>query len=462
MKQLLKILVIVYFAMVFPLLFVIADFFILETNPKIYNFIPQEADVVIEINTKNFIKEIAYQRIFNETYFLEKIPPTEEDESLIKNIDFGINPASPVIFFREQWADQNHWYVILEVTNQNKLTTFLFENNYELEYAIADNYCIMLLENTPNNDLIEHLKLIASSKLKPFIAKTNITKIFSNQYEMNIYLSPKQSKHIIDGYLHLNFTSNKVIFNGNLTPVGVVDQIPYTKYQLNPEKAFSLRSSLNIFKSIYLLENNISITNLPEYKQLALDYNGSKLISSHNSNPLTAYPDINLKFDIEDSVLWHNYLTDFNQQNGVEVDTVNHTIYIYTKSKSVINYELTRDYLKLYQMPFDFVESPIENTYFEMNINPNLLVENTIFEKDTLNPPSFTDNLKISIIQSLIEDMNFFINVDHVNFSIKRHAKEQLFVCNGVILYKNKNGHALIESMVLFKRFSGSVGSFIE
>lgn len=93
MLRIKKYLAIVGLLMVFPLVVMVSNKFILEPSNEIYAFIPQESDFVIEVNTTNFIKEIAYQRIFEEASFLEKVYPASKDkapEPLIENtgLDF--------------------------------------------------------------------------------------------------------------------------------------------------------------------------------------------------------------------------------------------------------------------------------------------------------------------------------------------------------------------------------------
>ena len=57
----------------YPSVNFIAKAFVLEESDEIYTYIPQESDFVVEINLKNFISEMAYQRIFEEAYFMERV-----------------------------------------------------------------------------------------------------------------------------------------------------------------------------------------------------------------------------------------------------------------------------------------------------------------------------------------------------------------------------------------------------
>jgi hypothetical protein len=463
MKKIFKILIVVYFALVFPILFYIADFFILDANPKIYSLIPQDADIVIEINTKNFIQEVAYQRIFNESYFLKRLPKDSE-ENLVEsdNLDFGLNPFSQIIVFRENWADKNIWYGIVAIKNKSKFESFIKDKGYQFNIEYADNYAIILFSNQKNSDIITHQQKMAQYKLKSFDSKIDLSEVFNTNNELNVYLAPKNSKDIIDGYLHFNFEKDRVTTNGTFTPVGKTEDIPFINYELNNNKALSLRSSLNLFNSVYLFNKNISLKNLPKYTQLCIDFDGTTLKTSHSDIPIVAYPELNIQFDIIDSLNWRNYLINLNDNNTFIVDSVNHQLIINTESQSFLNYDLTPHFFKIYQHQNNFNKKSINNTYFSLNIHPNSILEKTMFEKDSLNPPTFVDGIKIGIIESLMDDMNFWNDIDYINFTITADSTSTDFISHGNIIYLEKEGHSIIESIVLFQKFIGSVGAFLE
>ncbi len=463
MKKILKILVVIYFALVFPILFFIADFFILDSNPKIYSLIPQDADIIIEINSKNFIQEVAYQRIFNESYFLKRLPKDNDDNLIeIDKLEVGVNPYSQVIIFRENWADANIWYGIVAINNKTKFKQFLKDKNYNFNVEYADNYAIIKLSNYNDDDILSHQKNIAQYKIKSFDSKVDLSKVFSAHNELNIYVSPKKSKDIIDGYLHFNFEKDRVVVHGNFTPVGKTDDIPFIKYKLSDDKALSLRSSLNLFNSVYLFNKNITLKNLPQYSQLCLDFDGTTLKTSHSNIPITAYPNLNIQFDINDSVVWSNYLTDLNDSSTFIVDTLNHQLIINAESQSFFNYTINNNYFKIYQHHYNYNINQINGTYFSLKIHPNSILEKTIFVKDSLNPPTFVDGIKIGIIESLMDDMNFWNDIDYISFNITADSSSTDFVNHGEIIYIKKNGHSIIESIVLLQKFVGSVGAFLE
>ncbi len=463
MKRFFKIMVIIYFALVFPILFFIADFFILDSNPKIYSLIPQDADIVIEINTKNFIQEVAYQRIFNEPYFLKKLPKDNEDNLMDRdNLDVGLNPYSQVIIFRENWADANIWFGIVAINNKTKFEKFLKDKGYTFNVEYADNYAVIKLSNKNNEEILSHQKNIAQFKIKSFDAKVDLSKVFNTHNELNIYVAPKNSKDIIDGYLHFNFEKDRVVAHGNFTPVGKTDDIPFIKYEMSNDKALTLRSSLNLFNSVYLFNKNIALKNLPQYTQLCLDFDGTTLMTSHSNIPITAYPNLNIQFDINDSVVWNNYFTDLNDSSTFIVDTIHHQFIINAESQSFFNYAVDNNYFKIFQHPYNYKVNPQNGTYFSLNVHPNSILEKTIFVKDSLNPPTFVDGIKIGIIESLMEDMNFWSDVNYINFNITADSSSTDFVSHGEVIYIEKDGHSMVESIVLVQKFIGSVGAFLE
>src|SRR5690606_22513929 len=98
---------ILFLLSIFPMAWVAGRSFITEPESTIYNFIPQESDIVIEVNNVNFISEFVYQRIYHEDYVMEKINFEEVD------IETGIDFFSRVVLFREQFANENLWVAIV-------------------------------------------------------------------------------------------------------------------------------------------------------------------------------------------------------------------------------------------------------------------------------------------------------------------------------------------------------------
>lgn len=463
MKKVFKILAVIYFAIAFPLLFVIIDLFVLKPNPEIYQYIPQEADIVIEINSKNFIRELAYQRIYNEDYFLDKTV-TEDENTIIGDapLNTGIDFFSQLIIFREKWSDEDVWFGVVKLKSQIDFNTYLKENELDFHTAFSDHYCIIQLTPSLNQDIIStHLGNIATKKVKSFDSKTDLSAVFNSENEMNIYIAPKNSKHILDGYLYLNFLQDKIEVKGNFNAISQNEDIPYISYEDDLSQAFSLRSSLNLFNSVYIF-NDKKLENLPDYSQLCLDFNGVTMLTSNDEIPLTAYPKINLKFDILNATIWQDYLTEINQSNEIKVDSTQKTIRLDAEAKSAIQYKLNDQEFSLYQSYVDFKTTESSTDYFSLKITPSLFLEHIDFVKDTLNPPGLVAQLKIGIIQNLMEDMDYFEAIERVDFSICDDENKTDFISKGTILFKEKNGNSMVESIVIAQDFIGTIGAFLE
>jgi hypothetical protein len=460
MKKALKIGSVLYFTLVFPILYFLCSFFILESSHKIYTYIPQDADIVLELNSKNFIREIIYQRVYNESYFLDRLP-SDDDESLIDDVpqNNGIDFKSQILAFREIWAEEEIWYGVLKINDKIDFENYLESNNLELEKVYSDQYVILQLTSSKNSESVkEHLANIGSKSIKSLDSKIDLSEVFKPENEINLYISPNNSRDIIDGYLFLNFEEDKITVNGNFTSVGQDKKIPFITYALDNDVGFSLRSSLNIFNSIYLF-NDQKLEDLPEYSQLSMNFDGTKMITSNATIPVDAYPLLNVQFDIGNSEIWKDYLVELDKANEVIVDSNSRQILLDSEVKSVINYSIDNSNFSLFQNSNQFEHSDKEHTYLELNINPNLFLDNTYFEEDSLNPPNMVASIKISVIQSIIKDMNYWKEIDHINFNITSADNQTDFLSNGLVQFKAKGGHSMIESILIAQNVIATFGA---
>ena len=222
MKKALKIGSVLYFTLVFPILYFICTFFILESSHKIYTYVPQDADIVIELNSKNFIRELIYQRVYNESYFLEKLPANDE-ESLMDDVpqENGIDFRSQILVFRENWAEEEIWYGVLKINNSDDFESYLNNNNLDLGKVYSDDYVILQLSGSKDSESVkEHLVNIGDKSIKSLDSKIDLSEVFKPENEINLYVSPNNSRDVIDGYLFLNFEEDKISVNGSFTSVG--------------------------------------------------------------------------------------------------------------------------------------------------------------------------------------------------------------------------------------------------
>jgi hypothetical protein len=131
MRKLKKYLAVAVLLLALPISAFIATKFVLESDKSIYKFIPEESDIVIEINTRNFISEVAYQRIYQEGYFHEKIVREEYEEPVA---DFGLDIFSSIIIFRERWSEKSMWMALVGYTDQG-----LVSSVYRREFPKCEN-----------------------------------------------------------------------------------------------------------------------------------------------------------------------------------------------------------------------------------------------------------------------------------------------------------------------------------
>ena len=190
----------------FPIVAFIATKFVLESPKEIYNFIPEESDIVIEVNTRNFIKEIAYQRIFEEKYFKEKIVPEEGEKLEIP--DLGLDFFSSIVIFREQWAEENIWMALLGYTDQAKFESYLKEQIPDINCEFGSNYVLVQISPSSQQESVDaHMKKIMNGEIKSFKERVDLTELFDQSKEINCYIMPQKDntqKQLISGNLRFD------------------------------------------------------------------------------------------------------------------------------------------------------------------------------------------------------------------------------------------------------------------
>ncbi|MBK6524402.1 MAG: hypothetical protein IPG07_01965 [Crocinitomicaceae bacterium] len=156
MRKLKKYLAVAVLLLALPISAFIATKFVLESDKSIYNFIPEESDIVIEINTRNFISEVAYQRIYQEDYFHEKIVREEYEEPLA---DFGLDIFSSIIIFRERWSEKSMWMALVGYTDQGLFQAYIAENFPSVKTCFGKDYVMLQLTPYENQEQVDlHMK----------------------------------------------------------------------------------------------------------------------------------------------------------------------------------------------------------------------------------------------------------------------------------------------------------------
>lgn len=438
--------------MVFPIARFIANNLVLEASNDIYAYIPQESDFIIEINTKNFISEIGYRRLFEETYFMDKVYPIEEGEKPEeKYVDSGINFFSKVVLFREQWADESIWLALVQYNDAEKVKKYITDLIPNARFEHDNEY--MVIQLTPSSsqeNLDEHLKKISNKEIKGFTERVNLKEVFSPDNEINCYIIPKRTPHnqLIEGYLSFNFLTDHIIVDGSFTPVPGFNETAPIAYAVNKDKALSMRSSLNLFNSIYWFSQE-KIENVPEYAQLAFDYDGAEMFLVHRnqgySTPFKSFPIVDLHFDIIGQDVWDNFFDSLKVTNGITIDTSANLIT--TIEGASIQYERGDNTFELTQNGVNLSPSDEEQLYFDLQLKLDPMLDKVVFKIDPENPPSTLEqSIGIGVGYSMLESIREVAKMESVVFQITG-TDDDLVKANGRIDMKEKNGHSMVESL---------------
>lgn len=462
MRWLKKYVSILFLLLVFPLAWYAGKSFITERGTDIYEYIPQESDIVIEVNNVNFISEFAYQRVFNEKYVLEKIDFEEAE------VETGIDYFSKVILFREQWAQEYVWFAVIAYTDRQKLTTYVQTKLKGSHMAFGKDYCIVQLSQSVNQEEMDNrLKQIAGKDIKPFTSRVNLRKYFQADKEINCYFIPPTGQYenqLIDGYLNFDFLGDHVDITGEFTPVSGVDGIPSIAYAINEESSFSLRSSLNIFNSIYWFSNE-KITNVPEYSQMAVDYEGVNMFLADGSIayafPFKKFPNMQVKFDLIDKDKWQGFYDTLLTNGTIRVDTTTSTMA--TKDGTFVKYNFTD---KVFEMgknkSHDFALLGESEICFDLQFKIKQLLDNTKFAVDEDNPPGdFLQGVILGIAQEQVEELRVLQNIEQITFQLRKDGSENI-EAEGHLLMSDPNGNSVIESIIFAQESVYFISQFLE
>lgn len=452
MQKLKKYGAILILLLAFPIARFIANNLVLEASNDIYAYIPQETDFVIEINTKNFFAEIGYRRLFDETYFLDKVYPTKEGEQPEeKYVDSGIDFFGKVILFREQWAGESVWLALIKHNDADQVKKYFAEKSPDAHFEYDNEYMVIQLTPSSSQDnLDEHLKKISKKEIKCFTERVNLNEIFSPDKEINCYIIPKSTPNnqLIEGYLSFNFLEDHIAIDGSFTPVPGFNKTAPIAYALNQDKAFSMRSSLNLVNSIYWFKEK-KIEDVPEYEQMAFDYDGAEMFLVNRdqgyTTPFKSYPDTDLHFDIINNIIWDNFFDSLALADGITIDTAQQTI---TNIEGAsIQYVRSKKIFELTQNGINLTPSNVEKLYFDLQLKLDPMLDNVVFKVDAENPPSqLEQSLGIGIGYAMVEKVREFAKMESIVFKITG-TDDDLVKAKGRIDMKEKNGHSMVESL---------------
>jgi hypothetical protein len=456
MRGLRKYLAILFILTVYPMVHIIASSFIVLDDNSIYKYVPEDSDLVVEINCRNFVQEILYQKVYNEEYFNNKLFPPDQPPAERPDFNIGIDPFSKIVLFREVWSEQQIWIAVIPCEDQNLLKAFIAKQHADAKVIFNEDFAfVQLMEAQDQEKLDAHLKEIAEGKMKSFANRVNLAEAFDPSKEINIYLvheSLNDESRIIEGYLNMDFLADEIKVDGKFIPVSGFESYPSIAYAINDSAAISIRSSLDVLNTIYWFTEE-KIDRIPKYTQLAIDHSGINFF--HTSlefgydYPIKSYPDVQIHFDFSDPEPWRNLLEHVRTEHNVTVDSVGHLIA--TSQGTFFQYEFSDNHFRLMrgvkQLP---AEAP-GNVYFAMHADMEALLDNCIFQIDEENPPVDIIDQKrreLGVLAStvVIEELKLIATMSTFDFTLTLDKNSEL-IAEGHGIMKEKNGHSVIESM---------------
>lgn len=432
--------------LIFPISWLVGKNFITDIDSEIYSYIPQESDIVIEVNSRNFIGEMMYQRIFNQNYVKERVEVEETD------IPSGIDYFSKIVLFREVWADESVWVCVVGIENEKDFKNFVQTKIAEPHLVTSDGYAVIQLTSSDNQaQLDEHLKNIAEKKIKPFSSRVDLNKYFDKEKEINIYMIPQTSNannQLIDGYMNLDFHQDHIDIDGEFNTVSNFNDTKGIVYPLNEDAALSIRSSLNVFNSIWWF-NSEQIEDVPQYDQMALDYDGMKIFLCDKNwgyqFPFKSFPEMQMRFDLTKSERWHAFFDTISAQGKIKLDTT--TKSLITEQGTFFQYDINDAHFDLSRSGVNLSADLQEDIYFDMQFKIAPLLDNTNFAVDEENPPSLLEqSIGISIAEDMMDELHAFDNIEQVRFQLKKGGEGKI-KAEGKVQMKDRNGQSMVESM---------------
>lgn len=447
MRLVKKYLALITLMSMFPICWIIGKNFVTEAKTDIYGYIPQESDIVIEINSRNFISEIIYQRIYNEEYVLNKVEVQESDVE-----ETGIDYFSKVVLFREKWAEDNVWIAVVGVKNKKAFKKYAQNKVGDLKIEFGKSHAIIQLTASKNQEKIdEHLKNIASQNIKPFTARVDLKKYFKKDKEINCYMIPQSSDashQLIDGYINMDFHQDHIDIGGEFNTVSTFKQTPSIAYAMNEDVGFSLRSSLNVFNSLWWFSEE-EIEDVPDYKQMAVDYDGVKMfmvdLNWGYQFPFKTFPEMQMRVDAVNGAHWKKFFEEIQAEGKVKADTL--TKSLITEQGAFFQYNLTDESFELSRSGVNFEPASETDVCFDFQMKIESLLNNTKFAVDEDNPPSeFEQMVGMSVANEMVSEMHVFDDIEEIRFQMKKSGDAKI-AANGKVQMKNREGQSIVECM---------------
>jgi hypothetical protein len=302
-------------------------------------------------------------------------------------------------------------------------------------------------------------------EIKSFNDRVNLSELFDDTKEINCYIIPQstdENNQLISGNLSFDFLKDKIVIDGEFTPVSGFSENQPIAYALDDNAAFSVRSSLNLFSSIYWFSDD-RIQNIPKYSQMALDYNGMNLFMVHKklgySVPFKQFPDLQVHFDIVEPKSWHTFFDTLTNKKTINVDTV--TKILITEMGTFFIYKFNDREFELMRREVKLNPSDDKDLYFALHLQVDPLLDNIKFAVDEQNPPSALEQkLGLFAAEVMVDELRVMANIDVLNFEL-RLEDETNMIADGTVYMKNKEGNSIVESMAFGKSAFGFITSYL-
>lgn len=445
MKLFFKYSLLFYFSILFLIVYFIADFTILNSNPKIYNYVPQDADQVIEVNTKEFIKKIGFEFFYNADYILPYIQSNVDRKSGVlekaKSNQFGIDFTSKIIVYSEHWEDEVVWYCVLGVEDVNDFSMFAKQTDEIIHFEVVNDYVICLLSKPSKLDkVITHMVEISQQNIKSIDSKLDLSELFNDHNEINYYVTSKNNRYITGGVGQLLFNKNKIVFDGEFSTVGTYTSIAGNSELVNLDNVVSLRTTMSMF------DESVAVD------AINVDYKSTVFETSNSLIPMHVAPQLNVLITSDKTNYWYGLVDLIGQKKGVKIDSIKNEIYYLNQLSMSLGYDVTDERL-VFSNDSMRVELPtlnaVERKVFELNMNPNYFSQDIMFVESLTNPPTMVANLKLNVFNSVMEELFTINKIENVYCTADYTVDKTKLLAKGEIKFNEKAGHSIVESLFM-------------
>lgn len=284
-------------------------------NEGLYDYVPEEANLILQINSQEIIKEGAYRLFFdqNDLEFIEEISLDG------KRTPSAINPEIAPIVFTELWEGKLAAFCVFgihhENTFRNKCEKWVEEKKI-VAFSSNAEIGVVCMKGEKIETIQNHLD---------HIAEKNINEI-SDRFQL---IEKFDAKALLNGYIEKVNLNNASFIEQNVIQLDHEAGNQLTvKYQANgkidPKDDFDVYAlTPKNFHSTFLIPSDLNRNDsLPKVKSVSINYGGTKINGLMNVN-------LNLELYLStDPKKFKEFLFKIFDKNGIEhtnnnkVDTI--------------------------------------------------------------------------------------------------------------------------------------------